>query len=377
MKSTVLLCGNMESPYLVSMHRELNAAGIRCEVLDIRRARIRKANGVGIEIPVKLSRFKTVVQLRISNFLRTNKNSYDFVHVHLNSPAYSVFFLRTFKAISRKLFVSVWGSDFNRASKIARLIQRRMYKASDLITFNSRSMMERFRKYYAGRYNHKMKFLTFGLDSISELKLTLQNNVSAKSAFAELFTTPLRGHTVPVIIGYNGSPAQNHIPILETLANLREDERERIFLVVPVTYGGSEDYIESIRRQLEKTGVEYRIITERMSDREMALLRTIGGIFIHMQTTDAFSASVQEHLYAGSHVVNGAWLDYDWLRELGVEDFPVEDFQVMGQFIRKFLHKGAPPINIEKNRQIIAALSDWSVIGDHWIRLYTDEFQGD
>ena len=56
------------------------------------------------------------------------------------------------------------------------------------------------------------------------------------------------------------------------------------------------------------------------------MLRLCADVFILAIRTDAFSASMQEYLYAGACVIKGAWLGYPQLEDMGIELASFRDF---------------------------------------------------
>lgn len=56
------------------------------------------------------------------------------------------------------------------------------------------------------------------------------------------------------------------------------------------------------------------------------MLRLSADVFILAIRTDAFSASMQEYLYAGACVLKGAWLGYPQLEDMGIELESFRDF---------------------------------------------------
>lgn len=84
----------------------------------------------------------------------------------------------------------------------------------------------------------------------------------------------------------------------------------------------------------------YSIIEDFLSEEQVSALRLIGDVFIQLQTTDALSASTQEHIYAGARVIVGSWLPYSFLLENGVCFETVSDVSAIGPYLNKSLDAG-------------------------------------
>jgi len=142
-----------------------------------------------------------------------------------------------------------------------------------------------------------------------------------------------------------------------------------VCFVLPMTYGNIEDgYIDSIKVLLNKIGCEYQLITNFLSDIDVAKLRLATDVFIHAQTTDAFSASVLEYLFAGAVVINPKWISYEELRDLGIEYIEYSNFDELPEIIEQLLDS---EINVfESNRIKLESLSSWASVKEKWLALY-------
>ena len=82
-----------------------------------------------------------------------------------------------------------------------------------------------------------------------------------------------------------------------------------------MTYGLTAEYLNQIIDHLKKTGLSYIILSDFLTKKEVAKLRLITDIAINISISDAYSASVQEQIYAENIVITGNWLPYDYLKE--------------------------------------------------------------
>ncbi len=113
----------------------------------------------------------------------------------------------------------------------------------------------------------------------------------------------------------------------------------------------------------------YAVYQERLDERDKARLTLATDIFIHAQVMDAFSGTIQEHLYAGALVINPAWIHYDILKEQGVFYLEYADFgELRGILEKSVCRKEEQPCweRLEANREKIHAISSWEQIAPLW-----------
>src|SRR5690606_32118073 len=116
-----------------------------------------------------------------------------------------------------------------------------------------------------------------------------------------------------ITCGYNGSPFQNHIAIINQLTAVISRLPTNYVLIFPFTYQRNNSYISSIDNVLKKSPLNCYFIEDYMDSEQVSLLCLATDIFIQVQTTDALSASTREHLFAKSIVITGGWLPYQVL----------------------------------------------------------------
>ena len=171
-----------------------------------------------------------------------------------------------------------------------------------------------------------------------------------------------------VTIGYNAIPQQQHIKVIEALMNLPIEDRQNVHLIVPLTYGRkNSQYIKDVKSVLMKSHFSYTILEKFMNDDEVAQLCLATDYFINAQTTDAFSSTMIEHIYADSIVINADWLKYKSLINWGIKCFTFHEFDEIPQLIFHVKNE-----NI--NRNIIKEYCGWNICMDKWKKIYNDEF---
>lgn len=61
-----------------------------------------------------------------------------------------------------------------------------------------------------------------------------------------------------VVCGYNASPRQAHIPVIESIMKVKQNLPRNIIFVFPMTYGDA-DYVSDVEIELKKAGLDYKI----------------------------------------------------------------------------------------------------------------------
>src|SRR5690606_2459589 len=133
--------------------------------------------------------------------------------------------------------------------------------------------------------------------------------------YSPIFKTEKHKDKLMVTCGYNGSKAQQHSIIINAIRGMDEGIKAKIFLVFPMTYGGDLNYLKSIQASLNGLQIPYLLISKSLSDVDVAKLRIETDITINIQISDAFSASLQEHLFAQNLLLVGDWLPYQILTD--------------------------------------------------------------
>ena len=86
------------------------------------------------------------------------------------------------------------------------------------------------------------------------------------------------------------------------------------------------------------------VLTQFLGPEDSAMLRLSADVFILAIRTDAFSASMQEYLYAGACVLKGAWLGYPQLEDMGIELNPSATLPIYPRWWRAPWTERSPPL---------------------------------
>lgn len=185
---------------------------------------------------------------------------------------------------------------------------------------------------------------------------------SGRSKCKQEFNIP--ENRISVCVGYNASPAQQHLKVVEQLKKLTEEIKSKIYIIIPAAYGGTKEYISEINSVLQASEIEYGILTEFLNEEEAAALRAATDVFINAQTTDAIAASVMEAYYAGACLISAKWLKYQEFSNWNLEYTTFKSFDELNEALVKCLDAGLDHCN--RNRMEIFKKISWNTCKDRW-----------
>jgi hypothetical protein len=120
---------------------------------------------------------------------------------------------------------------------------------------------------------------------------------------------------IRITVGYCGNLVCNHLLILDELEKIEPKIRDKIHLLVPMTYGNySKEYMQEVISGLDQTKISYTIFDKYLPLDEVAKLRVNSDIMIQMNKSDGFNTSIREALYADNVLISAVWLPYSLLR---------------------------------------------------------------
>ena len=194
-----------------------------------------------------------------------------------------------------KISSFVYGSDFLGAGSLRRRYLELVIRYSDSVVCDSTTVSVALKDRY-GKYKNKIECCFFGsviIDKLLELSETPMQSV-------------IKTNKKVLMCGYNGAIQQQHIEVIKSLRNVATD----FHWLFPMTYAAASEYISEVRSYMETLGAEYTILDKFLSEEDWINFLRSTDVFIHMQTTDAFSAALSEQLLLGHIVINGVWLPY-------------------------------------------------------------------
>lgn len=249
---------------------------------------------------------------------------YDIINYHFVSGKVLVL-LCGIKKTRKKLILSYWGSDLLRQKKSDEWIEKIFikYKGMAYATFDNMDLEEVFFSKYSFDKN-KSQVAYIGDPILDAIK----KQQGDKDSWWMIDGNPIPRNRVIIAVGYNGGSFQQHLKVIEQMAGLDEKYKQNIFLILQMTYGGTEEYIESCSEACGTAELNFLIFKEFLDESEVAKIRLVTDLFINSQTTDAFAGSVCEYMYTGTMILNAKWLHY---KELDHYPFQYREYEAFDE----------------------------------------------
>lgn len=267
------------------------------------------------------------------------------------------------------LNLNVGGSDFYRAGTEEKNSKKNLIDCADRIMAQTETTARNFVEYYGDGVKNKTYILPYGIEVLE----WIDRNTIPGDIIKKKYKIPL--DKVVVTCGHNANEAHQHMKIIDAIERLPESIRKQMICVFPMTYPqGNDDYIAVLRERLERSDVNYMILTEFMNFQEMAEYARISDIMIHVQITDQLSSAMLEEMYAGSIIAAGKWLPYRSLHKMGLFFFDVEEVSDLTVLLEEII------LNMEKykkkcinNRELVWRHSSWENLASKWYALWTEK----
>ncbi|MBQ2955475.1 MAG: glycosyltransferase, partial [Clostridia bacterium] len=149
------------------------------------------------------------------------------------------------------------------------------------------------------------------------------------------------------------------------------EKLERMTLILQQTYGENDSvYVAKTREIAARLPCQTVSLTRFMGPEESAMLRLSADVFVLAIKTDAFSASMQEYLYAGACVIKGQWLQYPQLADMGIP--PLAEFTEFGEIPKLISLAMDGKLNglTQEQRALFPRLYSWDAVRESWLELY-------
>lgn len=370
----ILLVGDVNCIFLNTLAKALKREEtMEIDVLSLFSEKDQQAHGAFDKIFAIKKKDKSKFQRLIQIFEMVRKlETYDVVNIHYVGTKYR-FFYKILMKKTKRFILSFSGSDFYRIDDKKRLSLRGMINAADKITFTNDRMREDFLEYYGMDYAYKTEVCRYGLSVLEQIDALDDLKIYAKElcVFKEKYGIGNFEHYV--VCGYNAYEEQRHMEILDGICKLSQQIKKDTLFIFPLTYGDM-DYKEHLKAVLETKAIHFLVLESFMDLKDSALLRKLTDVMVHIQDTDQFSGSMQETLYAGNIVINGAWLHYDILDQEGAFYIKSENYDILDRKIEEALKfKELFQDKAKKNKQIIGGISSWKENSKKWVDLYERE----
>ncbi|MDY0315505.1 MAG: hypothetical protein RBR32_10575, partial [Bacteroidales bacterium] len=228
-------------------------------------------------------------------------------------------YMGSIKKQSNKIIATLFGSDFYRSSVEENKIQKKIFETAKIITIGP-NMKEDFLSVFPDLEN-KIKFAHFGsarLDLISKL-YTEKDKAIYRNKYK------IAKDKIVITVGYSANPLQQHFMFLDILENLSDEVKQKLFILLPMTYGNKQDYSAELIEKMKNLKIDYLAFQNPsnskkhwLTDEEIAEIRIVSDITVNTQTTDALSSSIKEAFATGNILLLGDWLPYDIYEDMGL-----------------------------------------------------------
>ncbi len=265
--------------------------------------------------------------------------------------------------IKAKLVYSYWGSDLLRLSGRQLYFNGLFVKHADFITFDNRDLEFKFKETYAWASKIPSKTILFGLPVLD----IIQRRDGEKTSENIRTEWEIPKDKKVIAVGYSAVAEHHHIEVLRRIEQMDAEKKKEIFLLLQMTYNGTDRYIKQVADAAKKTGCEYRVLRHYLTNEEVADLRIMTDIYINAQTTDAFSGSVCENLFAGTILINAEWLRYQEFKDYDFQYLEFQDMDEIGRLVQTAMEK---KIDVSKNRKLVWRLRSWECCAPKWQRMF-------
>lgn len=288
---------------------------------------------------------------------------FDYINIHYIKPEY-FFVLDYLKKNGSKLVLTPWGSDVYGVHGILKFLVKGLFDAADYITGGNNRFTDDFMR-ILNVPKHKLVHCEIGIETI-EYIIDHKKLIDTAEAKRQLGIDGCYAITC----GYSGTETQQHLAIIEAIQKVRTLLPANLLLLFPLTYHREEEHIKSIKEKVKEYGLKAMYFEHFLDLPQLFLLRQATDIFIHVQTTDAASASLDEYILCEKKVINGAWLTYPQLTKNNVTPFfEVDSIEHLGERIVEVSY--AEPIKLEKEIEEDFEKKQWKVVINNWDNLFS------
>ncbi len=315
-------------------------------------------------------------QYRKENFSEVFQD-YDIVSLHSLTPG-TLFFANCVNPES-KLILSYWGSDLfqiwgENNPKVNRYrthyIESSALKKANIVTVSGYEMERALiAKFGAQITKNKIVRLLFGMDD-KVFDWIDKYRVKEKSQdFRDRFNIP--NHKIKITIGYCGNSICNHLPMLDSLSKLAPSIKDKVHLLVPMTYGEiPEHYMDRVKLKLEISGITYTLFDKYLPFEDLIKLRVSSDIFLIMNISDALSQSLREALYAGNLMISAVWLPYSSLRSSNIFFIESDFVNLAEKTSYAVTNFNELKLRLADNPAITKQLTSLSNVLPHWLNIF-------
>lgn len=308
--------------------------------------------------------FEKAKKKRLNEIIKQNR--YDLINIH-QIPTNARDYIEIAHRCGIKTMLTPFGSDVLRVSKIFVPSLKKAFKESDFISAN---MSTGFSQIIMDKYDvsaNKMVDIGYGSETISAIK-EMTGKYDKKQLVDILGITYSNFY---ITCGYTASVAQRHSLMIEAIYANKKYLPDDYCLLIPLSYGTAKEQLKSeLSEQCNRLDLRYYIIADYLNNEQVGALRIISDLFIHIQPTDAYNASLQEFLLTGTQCINGKWLEYPSLERFGAPYHICESLDNLPNIIGQVLRKELAPIDIHTEVRKEIEGNAWNDKIKYWKEFY-------
>lgn len=300
----------------------------------------------------------------LKNLLKQSR--YDAINIQ-ELPFYSWIYVKCAHKYGVKAILTPIGSDALRVKRWTFRLLQKGFDQADYVTITTDSG---FAKKVIERFSidrNKVRDLSYGSDAISEIN-RMKGHYS-REELAQILNIPYSDFYI--CCGYNAYRAQNHADMLRAIADNVEKLPKGYKVIFPLGYGIGETIRKEMELENTRYGLDIVFLMDYLSPKEVAALRLITDLFIHIQNTDAHCFTMREFLLADTQVINGQWLSYPELEQYGVPYHVCESKETLKNLLASFFKGELPPIECPTDLKRSMQQNSWDCVAERWVDFYT------
>lgn len=291
-------------------------------------------------------------------------------HFHYCTPEHLMYI--HFLPKNSNIICSFWGSDLMRITGVSNVyyVSKALRKATK-ITIQSEELSQILLFKYGREFEPKIVINQFTINT------DIYHHIDRLKEDKEAINSFKNKHSIPtdkiiIAVSHNAFSANNHFKILDSLASLDQKYKDQCSFILPLGYGGNEEYINQIRAYCTNhPEFQTQILTDYFDPENTALLRLSTDLMIQMPISDALSGAMTEVLYTGNAVISASWLPYGVLKNNQLPLIDAFDFNQLPKLITHFCdnHQEVKVMN-QNNAQKIKSFLFPDTTSKQWISLF-------
>jgi hypothetical protein len=352
------------APFIQDLVIQLKKRNIYCDIIDTGEWKMYNndstiSSSFKVDIKIRFI-YKMFNIMNLFFLLCLSKEKYDSVNI---------FYFQNWLKLTYSLLVSkapkinilYAGSDFYRISDKKKYRQKKFLEKCNKINFTAVGLKKDFNIFFNYQFCDKLTLASFGLPLLNTI--FNKDNINTHLFLREKYK--VRKENKIITIGYNASPAQQHLKILDEIRELCIEKNITIF--IPLTYGGVNSYKKEIEQYLIKHNINYLIFESFLSKEELVEIRLISDITINFQTSDQASGSLLEYLCGKNVMIVADWLPYSFWDDVGIFYYKC-NFKELKNTLSHVINTDYSD-QLNRNQEIVCRNWSWDKTISDWINL--------